>query len=47
MKATCRAYEAAGGIWKPPEPPLSAPDALEMSRQVPARKVTTWSLGGI
>ena len=27
-------------------PPLSAEDQLELSRQVPARKTTTWSLGG-
>ena len=43
-------FEAGGGVWRPPEadgPPLSGPDALEMSRQVPCKKVTTWSLGGI
>ena len=31
--------------WQETGPPLSAEDQLELSRQVPARKTTTWSLG--
>tara|TARA_B110001452_G_C15198303_1_gene415897 strand:- start:317 stop:964 length:648 start_codon:yes stop_codon:yes gene_type:complete len=41
-----RKDEAAGKVYVPPPPPLSGPDALEMTRQVPALKTTTWSLAG-
>jgi len=47
QKAAKRATEAQGLTWVPAQPPLSAIDALEMSRQVPCRKVTTWSLGSL
>lgn len=46
QKLERRALESAGGIWSPPEPPLHAADTLELSKQVPCRKVTTWSVGG-
>jgi len=38
--------EARGEVWQPPPRPLSGPDALEMTRQVPVLKTTTWSLAG-
>ena len=38
--------QARGEVWTPQPPPLSGPDALEMTRQVPALKTTTWSLAG-
>lgn len=47
QKAAKRAVEAAGLPWAPPQPPLSEADALEMSRQVPCKKVTTWNLGSL
>lgn len=46
VKAERLKAEARGEVWQPPPPPLSGPDALEMSRQVPALKTTTWSLAG-
>mmetsp|Transcript_42252 Transcript_42252/g.92604 ORF Transcript_42252/g.92604 Transcript_42252/m.92604 type:complete len:252 (+) Transcript_42252:256-1011(+) len=46
QKAERRAVESAGGTWYTPEAPLAPADAMEMSMQVPSRKVTTWSLGG-
>jgi hypothetical protein len=44
-----RKLEAAGIAWTRASwtAPISEVDALEMSRSVPARKVTTWSLGSI
>ena len=47
-KATRRRLESMGitpAPWQEAGPPLSAEDQLELSRQVPARKTTTWSLG--
>ena len=46
-KATRRRLESMGtpAPWQETGPPLSAEDQLELSRQVPARKTTTWSLG--
>ena len=38
--------EARGDVWRPPPPPMSGQDTLEMTRQVPALKTTTWSLAG-
>ena len=46
VKAERLKAEARGEVWQPPPPPLSGPDALEMTRQVPALKTTTWSLAG-
>lgn len=46
VKAERLKSEARGEVWQPPPPPLSGPDALEMSRQVPALRTTTWSLAG-
>ena len=46
-KAARRTLEAAGCTWRPPPAPLSERDAFEMSRQVPALRTTTWSLGSI
>ena len=45
-KAERLKVEARGEVWQPLPPPLSEPDALEMSRQVPALRTTTWSLAG-
>ena len=46
VKAERLKSEARGEVWRPPPPPLSGPDALEMSRQVPVLRTTTWSLAG-
>ena len=46
VKAERLKSEARGEVWQPPPPPLSGPDALEMSRQVPVLRTTTWSLAG-
>jgi|TARA_B110001469_G_scaffold53458_1_gene51611 hypothetical protein len=46
VKAERLKAEARGEVWQAPPPPLLGPDALEMSRQVPALRTTTWSLAG-